>query len=77
MQVFKLEIDCAKCCWIGMAIVAAESYDAAVDEYIMRGESGIFVANGEIAFTEDSKIPIEGLTYHTTKVLCEVTTFES
>lgn len=77
MQVFKLEIDCARCYWMGMALVAAVSYEAAVGEYVKNGDSGAFVTSGEIVFTEDSKTPIEGLKYGSTRILCDVTTFES
>ena len=76
MQVFKLEIDCAKCYWVGMALVAAMSYEAAVSEYISNSESGEFVKSGEIVFTQDSQQPIDGLAYESTKVLCDVVTFD-
>lgn len=76
MKVFKLEIDCARCYWVGMALVAAVSYDAAVNEYVKSGESGDFVKSGEIVFTQDSQNPIKGLVYDQTKVLCEVVTYD-
>ena len=77
MQVFKLEIDCAKCYWVGMALVAAMSYDAAVAEYVKESDSGEFVENGEIIFTSDSKEPLDGLTSANTGILCEVVCFDA
>ena len=77
MNVFKLEIDCARCYWVGMALVAAVSYDAAVNEYVKSGESGDFVKSGEIVFTSDSKKPIEGLVSENEGVLCDVVTYDA
>ena len=77
MKVFKLEIDCAKCYWIGMALVAATSYEMAIAEYVKSSESGEFVASGEIIFTSDSQKPLDGLTYDGTKVLCDVVVFDA
>ena len=77
MQVFKLEIDCAKCYWVGMALVAAMSYEAAVSEYINQSESGKFVKCGEIIFTSDSQKPLDGLTSANTGILCDVVAFDA
>lgn len=77
MKVFKLEIDCAKCYWMGMALVAAMSYDAAVSEYISQSESGEFVKSGEIVFTADSQKPLDGLTSANTGILCDVVVFDA
>lgn len=77
MKVFKLHVDCAKCYWVGVALVAAVSYEVAVSEYICQSENGEFVASGEIIFTEDSRRPIEGLTCNGTKILCDVVVFNA
>ena len=77
MQVFKLEIDCARCYWMGLALVAAMSYEAAVAEYTKNGDSGEFVESGEIIFTPDSKEPLEGLTSTKTGILCDVMTYDA
>ena len=77
MKIFKLHIDCSKCNWIGMALVAAMSYDAAVNEYVNNGDSGEFVRKGEIVFTDDSKTPLEGLEFSDTRILCDITVFNS
>ena len=71
MNVFKLEVDCAKCDWSGIALVAANDYEAAVSEYVTFGESGDFVASGEIVFTEDCRTPINGLSAAIQKVYCD------
>ena len=77
MKVFKLEIDCAKCYWMGMALVAAMSYDAAVAEYAKNSDSGAFVKSGEIVFTQDSKRPLEWLAGTKTGILCDVVAFDA
>lgn len=77
MKVFKLEIDCAKCYWIGMALVAAMSYEAAVAEYAKNSDSGEFVTSGEIIFTSDSQNPLDGLTSAKNGILCDVVAFDA
>ena len=77
MAVFKLEIDCAKCYWIGMALVAAISYEAAVAEYANNSDSGEFVKSGEIEFTSDSQNPLDGLISAKDGILCDVVCFDA
>ena len=77
MKVFQLHVDSARCYWIGMALVAAMSYEAAVAEYAKKSESGEFVKSGEIAFTADSLKPLEGLTSAKDGILCDVVCFDA
>ena len=77
MKVFQLHVDSEKCYWIGIALVAAISYEAAVVEYAKNSDSGEFVASGEIIFTSDSQKPLDGLTSVKDGILCDVVTFDA
>ena len=77
MKVFQLHVDSAKCFWIGMALVAAMSYEAAVAEYARNSDSGEFVKSGEIVFTSDSQKPLEGITSVKNGILCDVIAFDA
>lgn len=77
MKVFQLHVDSARCYWMGMALVAAMSYETAVAEYAKNSDSGEFVRNGEIVFTADSKKPLDGLTSAKDGILCDVVVFDA
>lgn len=77
MKVFQLHVDSARCYWIGMALVAAMSYKAAVAEYANNSDSGEFVKSGEIIFTAESRKPLEGLTSVKDGILCDVVVFDA
>lgn len=77
MKVFQLHVDSTRCYWIGMALVAAMSYEAAVAEYTKNSDSGEFVKSGEIVFTADSQKPLEGLTSTKDGILCDVVAFDA
>lgn len=77
MKVFQLHVNSAKCYWIGMALVAAISYEAAVAEYAKNSDFGEFVKSGEIVFTSDSQKPIDGLASENSGILCDVVTFDA
>ncbi len=72
MKVFELRLDCSKCDGVGMAIVAASSYEEAISEYEENGDCGDDVKDGLVVFTERNRIPIAGLEYSgDVQILCE------
>ena len=77
MKVFKLEVDVAKCNWVGVALVAAMSYEAAVVEYASKSDSGEFVRSGEIVFNEDARTPLNKVTSDYVGILCDVVLFNA